>query len=86
MFDHDQWAVIEGACREIGIDEAVRQRLRDHLLAGSSAHTGENCSARELQVMQLIGATSPQRLVHDVRNLLNEVSLLRALAEIKENE
>lgn len=37
--------------------------------------------AREQQVIELLGAKSPERIMHDLRNLLNEVQLLRILAE-----
>ena len=36
---------------------------------------------RERQFLELLGSASPDRLVHDLRNLLNEVQLLRLLAE-----
>jgi hypothetical protein len=36
---------------------------------------------RERQIGQLIGAKAPDRILHDLRNLLNEVQLLRILAE-----
>lgn len=36
---------------------------------------------REREVMVLLGASCPERIVHDLRNVLNEVQLLRALAE-----
>ena len=32
---------------------------------------------REREIMELLGTTSPERLVHDVRNVLNELQLLR---------
>jgi hypothetical protein len=36
---------------------------------------------RERDVMALLNCSSPQRILHDIRNLLNEVQLLRYLAE-----
>ena len=36
---------------------------------------------RETEIIKLLGCDSPDRIVHDVRNLLNEVQLLRYLAE-----
>ena len=36
---------------------------------------------RERQIGQLLNAKSPDRILHDLRNLLNEVQLLRILAE-----
>jgi len=34
------------------------------------------------RIMELLGTTSPDRLVHDVRNLLNERALLKALVDV----
>jgi len=36
---------------------------------------------RERQLVELLDAKSPDRILHDLRNLLNEVQLLRILAE-----
>ena len=36
---------------------------------------------RERQIVELLNAESPDRILHDLRNLLNEVQLLRILAE-----
>ena len=36
---------------------------------------------RERQIAELLGAKSPDRILHDLRNLLNEAQLLRILAE-----
>ncbi len=36
---------------------------------------------REAQMMALIGCRNPDKLVHDLRNVLNELQLLRMLAE-----
>jgi hypothetical protein len=36
---------------------------------------------RERQIAELLNSKSPDRLLHDLRNLLNEVQLLRILAE-----
>ena len=36
---------------------------------------------RERQIAELLNAKSPDRILHDLRNLLNEVQLLRILAE-----
>ena len=32
---------------------------------------------REREIVELLGAESPDRILHDLRNLLNEVQLLR---------
>ena len=36
---------------------------------------------RERQIAELLNAKAPDRILHDLRNLLNEVQLLRILAE-----
>jgi hypothetical protein len=36
---------------------------------------------RERQIADLLNSESPERILHDLRNLLNEVQLLRILAE-----
>jgi hypothetical protein len=36
---------------------------------------------RERQIAELLNARSPDKILHDLRNLLNEVQLLRILAE-----
>ena len=36
---------------------------------------------RERQILELLNIQSPDRLMHDLRNLLNEVQLLRILAD-----
>ena len=37
---------------------------------------------RQNQAMELLGTKNPERLIHDLRNLLNERALLRALSEM----
>ena len=41
----------------------------------------ERLRVREREIMELLGTASPDRIMHDLRNVLNEVQLLRALAE-----
>jgi len=41
----------------------------------------EKLRDRERQMAELLGSRSPDRLLHDLRNLLNEVQLLRAVIE-----
>ena len=36
---------------------------------------------RERRIMELLGTTAPERLLHDLRNLLNERALFKALAD-----
>jgi hypothetical protein len=35
---------------------------------------------RQRQIMELIGCKSPDKLIHDMRNVMNEVQLLKLLA------
>jgi Tfp pilus assembly protein PilN len=39
---------------------------------------------RQRQVMDLLGTRAPERLLHDLRNLLNERELFKALADLSE--
>lgn len=54
------------------VDEMTVEELREEL---------EALRDRERQVIELLNAKSPDRILHDLRNLLNEVQLLRILAE-----
>jgi hypothetical protein len=48
--------------------------------AGDSAlRELEKLRERERQMIELLGSHSPERLLHDLRNVLNEVQLLRAV-------
>jgi hypothetical protein len=38
--------------------------------------------ARNLEMMDLLGCTNPDKLVHDLRNVLNEMQLLRLLTKL----
>lgn len=44
----------------------------------------EMLKQRERQIAELVGADSPDRIIHELRNVLNELHLLRLL--VKENE
>ena len=39
---------------------------------------------RQRQIMDLLGTRAPERLLHDLRNLLNERELFKALADLTE--
>ena len=39
---------------------------------------------RQHQVMDLLGTRAPERILHDLRNLLNERELFKALADLTE--
>ena len=42
--------------------------------------------AREKEIVELLGAKSTKRILHDLRNLLNERNLLRAVAGIEDDQ
>ena len=70
-----EWAQIEsaGEAREsgaAGTDDAAE--IRAQL---------ERLRQREAQIMNLIGCKNPEKLMHDLRNVLNELQLLRMLAD-----
>src|SRR5688572_28602666 len=58
--------------------ESLRQQLR--ALQEENAVLNEKLNA----VVQAIGAKNADKIVHDIRNLLNELVLLRKLAELEE--
>jgi hypothetical protein len=41
----------------------------------------ERLRDRERQIIELLGSTSSDRIIHDLRNVLNEARLLRFLAD-----
>src|SRR2546423_15513760 len=41
---------------------------------------------QQAEVMKLLNAKSPERILHDLRNVLNELVLLKAVAETEEEE
>ena len=85
---------LRAACRDLGLGDDVADALRTKLLAAappaapapatgataSDAHDG--MARREAEMMQLMKTSSPDKLVHDLRNLLNEVALLKAAADL----
>jgi hypothetical protein len=58
--------------------ESLRERLR--ALERENAALREKLSA----IAHAVGASDSEKIVHDVRNLLNELVLLRKLAELEE--
>jgi hypothetical protein len=54
------------------LDEMTIEQLRGEM---------EVLRDRERQIAELLNANAPDRILHDLRNLLNEVQLLRILAE-----
>jgi hypothetical protein len=41
---------------------------------------------RQREIMELLGTRSPEKILHDLRNLINEVNLLRVLMETDEKQ
>ena len=76
--------VLRRACRDLGLADGVADallaRLLDPAAADRSAH--DPMARREAEMMQLLKSPTPDRLVHDLRNVLNEVALLKAAAEL----
>ena len=71
----DQQAAMEGSAFESTADSLTDPKLMRAEL--------ERLLARERQIAALLGSKSPDRILHDLRNLLNEVQLLRILTEDK---
>jgi hypothetical protein len=46
----------------------------------------ERMAAVEAEIMQLLKTTSRERIIHDLRNVLNELGLLQALLASQEEE
>lgn len=85
---------IKSACNQVGISEAAAQRLADQLLdselAGQVRQIQEENQRLKAdlaryekvhdEMVMLLKAKSPNHLVHDLRNVLNELALLKAVA------
>ncbi|MEM8873693.1 MAG: hypothetical protein AAGD32_05480 [Planctomycetota bacterium] len=46
----------------------------------------ERLREREQRYAQLIGCTDPTKLEHDLRNVLNELAMLRRIAELDDDD
>jgi hypothetical protein len=55
------------------LDTSDPERLRAEL---------KRFQMREAEMMELLNCKSPEKLVHDLRNVLNEMQLLRVLAKM----
>ena len=51
--------------------------------SASDAKRVERLEQQQRRLMALLGTEDPAKLEHDLRNLLNEVKLLRKLAELE---
>lgn len=76
-------------CRELGLSDDVASTLCQKLLTPgheiNSAPIAPDVAAmkrREAELMQLLHAKSPEHIVHNLRNVLNELSLLQAAADL----
>jgi hypothetical protein len=73
------------ACRDLGLGDAVADALLARLLhpsPGVDPQDVERMARREAEMMQLLKTPTPDKLIHDLRNLLNEVALLKAAADL----
>ena len=73
------------ACRDLGLGDAVADALLARLLdplIGADVQAVERMARREAEMMRLLKTPTPDKLIHDLRNLLNEVALLKAAAEM----
>jgi uncharacterized membrane protein YccC len=73
-----EWAQIESA-GDAGESGAAREAEREN--AEQIRAQLERLRQREAQIMNLIGCKNPEKLMHDLRNVLNELQLLRMLAD-----
>ena len=73
------------ACRDLGLDDGVADALLARLLAPASIPDRDRfdqMARREAELMLLLKSDKPEKLVHDLRNVLNEVALLKAAADL----
>lgn len=89
--DHAVAERIEAFCDELGLDHSVARRLTADVLVPELETcrrqlrqlSDENQKLRQTQqeIIQLIGCRKPDKLLHDLRNVLNELALLKAVAD-----
>ncbi len=70
------------ACRDLGLGDTVADALLARLVVPVDPAAHEAMARREAEVMRLLQCKSPEKLIHDLRNLLNEVALLKAAADL----
>ena len=75
------------ACRDLGLGDGVADALLTRLLApggtpAAAAPPAEPVTRREAEMMALLKTASVDKLVHDLRNVLNELCLLKAAADL----
>ena len=74
------------ACRDLGLGDGVADALLGRLLAPAADAVDrerfDQMARRKAELMQLLKTEQPDKLVHDLRNVLNEVALLKAAADL----
>ncbi len=74
------------ACRDLGLGDTVADDLLERLLSPPTSAIDpalhEAMAHREAEMMRLLKTATPEKLIHDLRNVLNEVSLLKAAADL----
>ena len=76
---------VRRACQLLDFDRGTTDELIARLpvpapAGGPDAIAGR--ADREAEMMKLLKCTSPDKLVHDLRNVLNELSLLKATMDL----
>ena len=67
----------------LNLTAGVKFETRDHETRDAEPEL-KALREREREIMELLGAPSPDRILHDLRNLINEVNLLRVLMDTEE--
>jgi len=85
---------LEAVCRELGLDSSLAHRIVREAKPSTGKSEGPDCAPSdgecvraerdrllrmEAEIMQLLGSSSRESIVHDLRNLLNELILLQEL-------
>lgn len=75
---------IESGCRAIGLDPEQAAQVAHMPEVAAAQQELERLHDERMQIVELIGARSPDKLLHDLRNVLNELALLQAIAGEKD--
>jgi hypothetical protein len=75
---------LEALCRELGLDPALARRVVAEAAGpedpDSVRRERDRLLAMEAEIMGILGSTSRDRIVHDLRNVLNDLTLLQELS------
>jgi hypothetical protein len=76
-------ASLEAACDRLKLGDQQKSQLRQAVEPAIAELADENARMKALldEVARLVKATGHDRIIHDLRNVLNELVLLQALAE-----